>query len=285
MTRAVLADDGPVPEGDTVYLLARRLNRSLRGRRLARGELRVPALAEVDLAGLTVEGHDTHGKHLLTRFDDGRTLHTHLRMDGSWSVVGSGRFLPRRLDPEVRVALVTVDGPAAYGLNLPVVDLLGSADVEAAALGHLGPDPLRIDWDPDQAVRLLGADPDRPVVAALLDQTRIAGLGNLWANELCFLRGISPWTPAGEVDLPALVALAARCLRHSVHVPGALQVTTGRSRRGEDHWVAGRAGQRCRRCGTPIRAVAEVPGDAERRRTWWCPHCQPGPAVRPPHSS
>lgn len=110
-----------------------------------------------------------------------------------------------------------------------------------------------------------------------MDQRNIAGLGNLWANELCYLRGYSPWTPMAEVDIPATVALAAGALRHSALTPGAYQVTTGLNRRGEDHWITGRYQKPCRRCGTLINVVAEVQGDAERRRTWWCPRCQPGP--------
>ena len=98
---------------------------------------------------------------------------------------------------------------------------------EDGAIGHLGPDPLRADWDAGAAIARLGADPNRTISAALLDQRGMAGLGNLWVNELCFLRGISPWTPVGEVDLAALVRLAARALRHSAKVPGAVQVTPG----------------------------------------------------------
>jgi endonuclease VIII len=265
-----------MPEGDTVFLLARRLDRSLKGRRLARGELRVPAHATDDLAGRTILGHDTHGKHLLTRFDAGWSLHTHLKMDGSWTVVGAGKRLPGTLMPDVRVLLACQDGPTAYGLSLPVVELLRTAD-EPDVIGHLGPDPLRPDWDAALAVARLRADPKRPLAAALLDQRNLAGLGNLWANEVSFLRGYSPWTPIGEIDVEATVALAARALRHSALTPGALQVTTGNSRRGAEHWVSGRANAPCRRCRTPIRAVAEVPGDPDRRRTWWCPRCQPGP--------
>lgn len=265
-----------MPEGDTVYLLARRLDRSLKGRHLVRGELRVPAHATDDLAGRTILGHDTHGKHLLTRFDEGWTLHTHLKMDGSWTVVGAGKRLPGTLMPDVRVLLACRDGPTAYGLSLPVVELLRTAD-EAEVIGHLGPDPLRGDWDAAEAITRLSADPQRPLAAALLDQRNLAGLGNLWANEISFLRGYSPWTPIREVDVPATVALAARALRHSALTPGALQVTTGNSRRGAEHWVSGRANEPCRRCRTPIRVVAEVPGDPDRRRTWWCPRCQPGP--------
>jgi NADH dehydrogenase/endonuclease-8 len=265
-----------VPEGDSVYQVARRLDRALKGRVLARADLRTPSVATVDLSGRTVLEHATHGKHLLTRLDGGLTLHTHLRMQGSWSVVGPGKRLPPRLMRDVRVVLEARAGPTAYGVLLPVVDVVPTSR-EGDLVGHLGPDPLREDWDAEEAVRRLGLDPVRPVVAALLDQRLVAGLGNLWANELCFLRGHSPWTPVGEVDLPALVRLAARALRASVSRPGAFQVTTGDTRRGEQHWVAGRAGRPCLRCGTPVLVVDEVPGDPDRRRTWWCPTCQPGP--------
>jgi endonuclease VIII len=265
-----------MPEGDTVYALARRLEIALRGRTLTTGELRVPAHATADLSGLTVLEHSTHGKHLLTRLSDGLTLHTHLLMSGSWTVSDAGRWLPRTVMPDVRVVLRT-DGPAAYGVKIPIVELLRTRD-EDDVVGHLGPDPLRDDWDIVEAGRRLAGQPDRPLVAALLDQRCVAGFGNLWANELCFLRGHSPWTPVESVDIAALLELGARALRHSATVPGAMQVTTGVRRKGEQHWVAGRAGRPCLRCGTTVQVVAEVSNDPERRRTWWCPTCQPGPA-------
>jgi endonuclease VIII len=265
-----------VPEGDSVFVLARRLDRSLTGTTIVRSDLRVPRLATRDLAGRQVLEHVTHGKHLLTRFSGDVTLHSHLLMDGSWTVTRPGRRLPGRLMPEVRVVLENDAGATAYGLNLHQLELVASAR-EAELVGHLGPDPLRADWDHDEAVRRLGADPRVPLVSALLDQTRIAGLGNLWVNELCFLVGRRPWTPVGEVDLDALVRLAARALRHSALTPGALQVTTGAARRGEDHWVSGRQGRACLRCGTRIEMVPELPDDPANRRTWSCPHCQPGP--------
>lgn len=265
-----------MPEGDTVFALATRLRKSLDGQLIAHGELRVPRHATAKLAGHTIVGHDTHGKHLLTRLTGGLTLHTHLKMTGSWSVTSPGKQLPRRMMPDVRVLLGLASGTTAYGISLPVVDLIQTA-AEREVVGHLGPDPLRADWSAAEAIRRLAAAPTRPLAAALLDQRNLAGLGNLWVNELCFLRGYSPWTPVGGVDLPATVALAARALRQSVAVRGAMQVTTGNTRPGEQHWVAGRAGEPCRRCGTVVQVVAEVPGDPERRRTWWCPHCQPGP--------
>ncbi|WDF33084.1 Fpg/Nei family DNA glycosylase [Arthrobacter agilis] len=263
-----------MPEGDSVFRLAVRLRRSLDGRVLERGDLRVPAHATDPLDGMRVIGHETHGKHLLTRFDTGLTLHTHLRMQGSWTVTARGRTLPRALLPDARVILGVRNGPTAYGLDLPVVGLLPTR-AEADVVGHLGPDPLRRDWSAKEAVRRLQRDPAERVAAALLDQRKVAGFGNLWANELCFLRGTHPDSLMSAVDVPALVALGARCLRFSATHTGAYQVTTGNTRRGERHWVAGRAGKPCLRCGEGIRVRAEVPGDPGRRRTWWCPRCQP----------
>ena len=215
-----------MPEGDSVYKLARRLDRSLLGRTVLSSELRVPRLATRDLSGRTVVEHATHGKHLLTRFSGGVTLHSHLRMDGEWSVTGPGKRLPRRLMPDVRLVLGLDDGRTAWGLRLHDLELVATHD-EASIVGHLGPDPLRDDWDAEEAVARLRARPDTPLVTALLDQTLMAGLGNLWANELAFLTGVSPWTPVGEVDVDRLVARAATALRHSATVQGAYQVTTG----------------------------------------------------------
>ena len=111
---------------------------------------------------------------------------------------------------------------------------------ERSVVGHLGPDPLRDDWDPAEARRRIEAtDAGRTVAAVLLDQRVLAGLGNLWANEVCFLRGVSPFSPVGAVDAAALVRVAARGLQASVRVPGMFQTTTGNTRRGARHWVAG----------------------------------------------
>ena len=273
-----------MPEGDSVFKLARRLDRSLRGRVVRRSDFRVPRLATKDVAGRTVLEHGTHGKHLLTRFSGDVTLHSHLRMDGEWSVTRPGRRLPSRLMHEVRLVLALDSGSTVWGLRLHDLALVATAD-EHLVTGHLGPDPLRDDWDPLEAARRLRARAGVPLVSALLDQTALAGLGNLWANELAFLAGVSPWTPVADVDVDRLVERAALALRHSATVPGAYQVTTGTSRRGEDHWVSGRQRRPCLRCGTVVLMVDEVPGDAANRRTWWCPHCQPGPGpearVRP----
>jgi endonuclease-8 len=278
-----------VPEGDSVWKLARRLDRQLAGRTVTRSDFRTPRLATRDVAGREVLGHDTHGKHLLTRLSatsssPPATLHSHLRMDGSWSTLAPGKRLPSKLQPHVRLVLDLDDGRSVHGIRLHDLDLVPT-DREHDLVGHLGPDPLRDDWDAGEAVRRLAADPARPFVTALLDQRSVAGLGNLWANEIAFLTGVSPWTPIGDVDVARVVERAATMLRHSATVDGAYQVTTGSPVRGDDHWVTGRQRQGCRRCRGPISVVAELPGDAANRRTWWCSACQPGPGperrVRP----
>src|ERR1700709_1440629 len=109
-------EDGRMPEGDTVYALARRLDTALRDRVLTHGELRVPAHATADLAKTTVLEHLTHGKHLLTRLSSDLTLHTHLLMSGSWTVSYTESWLPRAVILDVRLVLRT-DGPAAYGVK------------------------------------------------------------------------------------------------------------------------------------------------------------------------
>lgn len=166
-------------------------------------------------------------------------------------------------------------------LRLPVLELLPSAQ-EGGAVGHLGPDLLGPDWDAAEALRRLLADPGRPVGEALLDQRNLAGIGNVYKCELCFLRGVTPWTPVGEVPGPErLPVLAKKLLEANKARHG--HITTGDTRRGRTHWVYDRADRPCLRCGTLVR-VADQGRSAEARVTYWCPRCQRGPAP-PPYRS
>lgn len=262
-----------MPEGDSVFKAARRLREQLVGRTVVRSDFRVPSLATQDLSGREVTAFDSYGKHMLTRFSGGLTLHTHFRMDGEWKVTGPGKVLPRTFDDDIRLRLVT-DGPTAWALRMPVLELVPT-DREESLTRHLGPDLLGPSWDEDLAVANLSRDPERPLVEALLDQKNLAGIGNLWAVETCYLRGHSPWTPVRDVDLRAAVRLARRMMQHALDNPG--QVTTGDTRRGRTHWVYGRAERPCRRCGTPVQFRDSVTGAPYARETWWCPSCQPGP--------
>jgi endonuclease VIII len=257
-----------MPEGDLVWLTARRLHEALAGRVLTRSDVRVPRYATTDLTGRAVTECVARGKHLLIRVEGGVTLHTHLRMDGSWRI----RPARDRITPSHRIRLVLAnDTWQAVGYQLGIVEILPTTK-EAGIVGHLGPDILGPDWDPAEAARRLRAVPARAVGEALLDQRNLAGIGNLYKAEVLFLRGVDPWRPAGDVaDLDALVSLAHRLMEANKERSG--QVTTGVRRPGEQTWVYGRAGRPCRRCGTPIRA-ADQGSETSERITYWCPHCQ-----------
>jgi endonuclease-8 len=258
-----------MPEGDVVWYTARRLREALAGRTLTRSDFRVPRLATADLTGDVVTEVASRGKHLLIRTRQGRTVHTHLKMDGSWRVrpAGSG---PARGSHRIRLVLAN-DEWEAIGYQLGVVELIRTAE-EWRVTGHLGPDLLGPDWDQAEAVRRLSAEPDRPVGEALLDQRNLAGIGTWYLAEMLFLRGISPGRPVGTVDdLEALVNLGHRLLDANKARPG--HASTGDTRAGRDSWVYGRAGQRCRRCGTAIRRGEQGPPGQERLR-FWCPNCQ-----------
>lgn len=257
-----------MPEGDTVLVAATRLHHALAGRRLLATDFRVPAFATADLSGRTLERVDARGKHLLMRTDAGTTIHSHLRMDGEWQLHAPGSPW-RGPAHEVRVVLTT-EATVAVGMRLGVVELL-TAREEKEALGHLGPDVLGPDWDADEAVRRLGADPDPAVHEAVQDQRVMAGPGNVYANEVCFLRGLHPGTPVGEVSDPAaLVSLLHRLM--TANRATGRQITTGDTRRGRERWVYGRRGRPCRRCGTIIRGDHQ---EAPARVRFWCPACQP----------
>jgi endonuclease-8 len=261
-----------MPEGDVVWRAARQLHGALAGRVLTRSDFRVPRFAAADLTGRTVTAALSRGKHLLIRTDDGQTVHSHLRMDGSWRIRPAGGPPPR--DHRVRLVLGN-DAWQAVGYLLAMVEVLPSKN-EDRVVGHLGPDLLGPDWDSAEAVRRLRADPARPVGAALLDQRNLAGVGNVYKCEVLFLRGISPWRPAGEIDgLEPLVNLARRLLDANKDRAG--HITTGSTRRGEQNWVYGRRGRPCRRCGTPISTAGQAAAgeDPQERITFWCPHCQP----------
>jgi endonuclease-8 len=267
-----------VPEGDTVYLAARRMHDALAGRVLTRSDFRVPQLATTDLAGRTVQAVVSRGKHLLTRVEGDLTLHTHFRMDGTWHLYRPGARWTGGPAHQIRVVLENADWQAV-GYRMPVVELLPTAE-EDRAVGHLGPDLLGPDWDLDEAVARLTAQPEREIAPALLDQRNLAGIGNLYKTEVLFLSGITPWTRVADVpDVTAVVRRAHRLLQ--ANKDHWQQTTTGSMRRGEDHWVFERAGRPCRRCGTRVREATQAEAGREQyaRVCYWCPHCQSGPAA------
>jgi endonuclease-8 len=259
-----------VPEGDTVYQTAKRQNEALAGLTLTGFELRVPKFAAADLTGETVHEVASVGKHLFHRIGDW-SLHSHLKMEGAWRLVQPEQRWPKpafQARAVLRTASVT-----SIGFELGITELL-PRDEEHTVTDRLGPDLLGPGWNEAgaaEAVRRLEARPGDPVFVAVLDQTNLAGVGNVYANELCFLRGILPTTPMAEVDAAAIVSLARRLLlANRDRFP---RVTTGDTRPGRRSWVYGRTGQPCLRCGTTLLG-GELGKAGQERVVTWCPVCQ-----------
>ena len=272
-----------MPEGDAVRMTARRQHAALAGKVLTGFDIRVPRFATVALTGHVVREVASVGKHLFHRITspdgDGLSLHSHLKMEGIWRTVAPGERWPRPAF-QARAVLSTAD-VVAIGFELGTTELLPTAD-EESVVGHLGPDLLAPDrarsddphaWDPAEAARRLRADPSLPVFGALLDQRHLAGIGNVYANELCFVRGLLPTRPIGEVDdIPALVSLARRMLW--ANRDRFTRSTTGDLRPGRRTWVYGRTGEPCRRCGTTLLGGELGRREGEERMVTWCPVCQ-----------
>ena len=262
-----------MPEGDTVHRAAARLHAALAGQTVLRSDVRAPRFATADLSGERVDEVVARGKHLLMRIGD-VTVHSHLKMEGSWHVMRLGERW-RRPAFEARMVLETTacEGAPwqAVGFALGELELV-ARDAEDDVVGHLGPDPLSDHFDRAEALRRLTADPERPIGLALLDQRNVAGFGNDYRNELLFLRGVLPETPVGSVEVEATLDLGVRLIRANRDRDE--RTTTGNVRRGERLWVAHRDGKPCRRCGTRIRRGLLGDDALTERITWFCPSCQ-----------
>lgn len=265
-----------MPEGDAVRRTALRLDAALVGRQLTKADLRFPAVATVDLVGMTCDTTAVVGKHLLTRLRGDRgglTLHSHLRMEGSWATCAAG---PRPCTGpawQMRAWLATAE-TQAVGMRLGMLDVVRTED-EHRLVGHLGPDILGPDFDPAAIARRVSDCGARPLAETLLDQTVISGLGTIWTSETAFRAGASPWLPAEQVPrLEDALSETRAMMQRAVLARSRAQLPA--------YAVYGRAGRHCRRCGTPIRTgrAGAAPMD---RVTYWCPTCQPGPAADPRH--
>lgn len=256
-----------MPEGDTIRRLADRISRHFGGQRCTRCITRDPRLVGVDFTGSTLVNAASFGKHLLIRFDDGRTLHAHLLMTGSW-IIG-----PAAAEPEWRRRVeLWLEGGRLTGLDVPILGVLPTAQ-EDAVIGHLGPDVCGIEPpDVDEIVARLERNPDAPLAGALLDQRNVAGFGNIYAVELPFIVGVSPNQPLGSVEqLEALVAVGVAVIR--TNAARGPQNTTGRKLATSDHWIYSRRGRPCPICATRLDGWTDS-HSPWRRPSVWCPSCQ-----------
>ena len=258
-----------MPEGDTIHNAARRVGAALVGKPIE--TIETPQLRHSRdrwperLEGRAVRSVDALGKHLFLRFEGDLTLHSHLRMGGAWSVYRRGqrwRRSPRRAWLVIRTPeheVVQFDGP--------VLELMTDSRTRFdRLLANLGPDVLAEEFDEAKFLRRLREDDQtRGIADALLDQRNVAGIGNLWKAEACFLAGVSPWKPIGAISDERALAIVdgIRPLMRTSAEGGFQQ---------RDPWVFERHGRPCRRCSTLIKARGQ--GD-DNRTTYWCPSCQP----------
>ena len=258
-----------MPEGDTLRRLADKITERFAGDRVERSTMRDPRLVGVDLVGSTLVDADAYGKHLFVRFDDGRTLHAHLLMTGSFAV---GR---RSREPEWkrRVELSLTRG-MLVGEAVPVLEIVPTRD-EHTITDQLGPDLCRPGDPPDLdevVARLFGA-PIEPLTGALLSQRNVAGFGNVYVNDVPFITGISPFQPIGTIDgLADIVAVGTALIRVNARLGP--QNTVGRRLGTDARWVHGVGRRPCPVCGDRLRyrSERETPW---RRSVTWCPTCQP----------
>ncbi|MHB8240989.1 MAG: Fpg/Nei family DNA glycosylase [Solirubrobacteraceae bacterium] len=257
-----------MPEGDTIHHAANRIRAVLAGH--VPDEIRTPQPRHsLDrwpqaLAGKEVRSVDAHGKHLFVRFDGGLTLHSHLRMTGSWGVYREGERW-RRAARRAWIVL-RYGGWEVVEFDGPVLELLSDTRARThPQLAALGQDVLGEDFDRDLFLRMLRADdPTRPIGDALLNQQTVAGIGNMWKAETCFAVRVDPWRPTAAVsdeEALALLDFARREMRRSVD--------SGYVQRPRE--VYKQAGKPCPRCGTLIRQRGQWENN---RLTFWCPGCQ-----------
>lgn len=258
-----------MPEGDSLRRLADRIDTAFAGQRVERSELRDPRLAGRDLTGSTLRHADAYGKHLFVRFDDGRSLHAHLKMDGSFAI---GR--PSR-EPEWkrRVELWFPDGRLTAE-SVPILELVATAD-EHLVTDPLGPDLCRPDEPPDPSVIAdrMRTSPEAPLTGSMLDQRNAAGFGNIYVTEVPFVTGVSPFQTVGSIErLDELVAIGVALIRTNARLGP--QNTTGRRMQTDAHFVHGIGRRPCPVCGDRLnyRKPADTPWG---RSITWCSRCQP----------
>ena len=275
-----------MPEGDTIFRAARTLNRALAGHVVTRFETQLPQLARIDedhpVAGRTIDRVDAAGKWMRIWFSGDLILLTHMLMSGSWHIYRPGEpWQQSRV--RMRVAISTAEF-VAVAFQVPIAEFHTAASLSRhRSVQNLGPDVLGPEFDEPAAASRLRENSEMEVGEALLRQSIVAGLGNVFKSEVCFAGGVNPFRlvkGVSDAELVSLMRHARRFLKSNVSDSSGGKIvtytgmrrTTGRANESQRLWVYKRAGEPCRNCGTPI--VSRKQG-MDARITFWCPRCQP----------
>jgi endonuclease-8 len=275
-----------MPEGDTIFRAARTLHRALAGHVVTKFETQLAQLSRVDydfpIAGRTIESVDAAGKWMRIYFSGDLILVTHMLMSGSWHIYRPGEPW-KRSRAQMRAAIHTKDF-VAVAFHVPIAEFHTNASLQRhSSIQRLGPDVLASQFDETAAIQQISSAPGLEIGVALLRQSLVAGLGNVFKSEVCFASRVHPFRlvrSLSPAELQSLMGNARKFMLSNVSETSGDQIvtytgmrrTTGRANPTERLWVYKRAGQRCRRCGTVI--VSRKQGD-EARVTFWCPGCQP----------
>jgi len=275
-----------MPEGDTIFRAARTLNKALAGQTVTGFETVLPTLSRVDfdlgIAGRIVQGVEANGKWMRMSFSGDLILLTHMLMSGSWHIYRPGEKWQR---PSIDMRIVVKTGKIwAVAFNVPVAEFHNAQTLRRRkGLEDLGQDVLAADFDVAKSAASLRLRGDLEVGVALLNQSIMAGLGNVFKSEVCFACGINPFrliSALSAEQISCLVTTARKFLLANVTETSGdrmvtytgMRRTTGRTNREERLWVYGRRGEPCRKCGTAIESYKQGEG---ARTTFWCPACQP----------
>lgn len=267
-----------MPEGDTIFRAARTLHRALAGKVVTSFETVLPKLDRVHVdtpvTGRIVESVKAQGKWMVMEFSGDLYLLTHMLMNGSWHIYRAGEMWQRSRS-QMRVVIGNEEY-VAVGFNVPVAEFHTARSLRRhPGFSRLGLDVLGVDFDEAQAKAQLRSRAELTVEDALLRQSLLAGVGNVFKSEICFACGVQPLrliASLQEDELDCIVRKARKFLLANVADSAGMRRTTGRLNPEERLWVYGRRGAPCRRCGTPIESQKSGWG---ARTTFWCPRCQP----------
>jgi endonuclease-8 len=258
-----------MPEGDTIFRAAATLHARLAGKQVIRWTSPLPALINPHVVGLTIVRVEAVGKNLFIVFEDGRALHTHMRMHGSWHIYPQSTE-PRNFPGTARVT-IEVEGCVAVCFAAPVVRMLSGPQV-VREVEALGPDLLAPDFEVGGAAKRILAAGERPIGDTIMDQRVVAGIGNVYKSEVLFIMKLDPFAASESLGLEkarALMTEARRLMKRNL-APGSGMRTT-RLGAGGRHWVYKRSGEPCLTCGERIRMRRQGVG---QRSTYYCPSCQ-----------
>ena len=278
-----------MPEGDTIFRTARSLGRALVGKPITAFHSTFPLLMrcndQTPLAGQFVDHVEARGKWLLVYFSGGGILASHLLMNGRWHIYRRGeRWQLARVHMRILIQNAEFE---AVGFRVPVAEMHTAQSLARhRKIPRPEADLLNPAFDAAAALKRLMARGGEAIADALLDQSVVAGVGNEFKSEICFVNGLNPFRTVASLtreEAAAAIACAQKLLQANVledsgdtvvTYRGLERRTTHASNPGESQWVYGRAGELCRRCGAAIRR--RLQGE-NARVTFWCPRCQPMP--------